>query len=349
MKTKIVGLFLICMAPLLLCSQTFDYGDAPEGVLAYPNTSIIGQFPTCKTIGPSGWVQHANFGAFFLSAFDQEADGNAGFCPAFPSYDMDECFNDGDAGLVIPQPFTIVNGQVLPCPASTGTSLGGTCQTITWGPDIDIRVINLMPNNAIGFVNVIIDWNQNGGWGDITTCPQGTVPEHVTFNFPVPNGFSGLLSLLGPASFTSGPTTGFFWARFTISEKPVQNNWPGDGTFEDGESEDYLLQLSDSVIRINEIPDFGMIPLKVSPNPLEQNSSIEFILLQEGKVKVEIVDMQGKTVETIEEQQMSRGRQIIQLNEFPENGISLRNGIYLIRVFFNDRFAGFAKAVVVKQ
>ncbi|NLX14324.1 MAG: hypothetical protein GXY44_11810 [Phycisphaerales bacterium] len=30
-----------------------EYGDAPEGVLAYPASGIIGQFPTCKNVGPA--------------------------------------------------------------------------------------------------------------------------------------------------------------------------------------------------------------------------------------------------------------------------------------------------------
>jgi hypothetical protein len=45
--------------------QQLDFGDAPEGALAYPATGIIGMFPTCRTVGPASWIQHTNFGAWF--------------------------------------------------------------------------------------------------------------------------------------------------------------------------------------------------------------------------------------------------------------------------------------------
>jgi len=239
MKTKLLLFCILAMFPSLLFAQ-YDFGDAPEGVLAYPLSGQNGLFPTCKTVGPNGWVQHMNFGAFFFSV-DLEIDGNQGLCPNFSPYDLDECYADVDAGLVIPQPFTIVGGKVVTCPASLGTSLGPVCTTVSWGNNIDINVQNLMPSQATGYVNVLIDWNQNGEWGDSITCPQGTVSEHVLVNHQVLNPYTGLLSASGPPPFTTGPTTGYFWSRFSISEKPVIVNWEGGGNFEDGESEDYLI------------------------------------------------------------------------------------------------------------
>jgi hypothetical protein len=252
MKTKSFLPLLLLFSPALVFAQgSREFGDAPEGVLAYPATGLTGAFPTCKTVLVAGFVQHFNFGAYFLT-FDLESDGNQSLCPGFAPYDHDECFADGDAGLVIPQPFTIVGGRVVPCPASAGQSLGQTCQPVSWGPMIDINVTNLMPNQAIGYVNVLIDWNQDGDWGDVTNCTHVTAPEHVLINFPVPNGFTGLLSTLMPPSFVAGPNTGFVWARFTVSELMVIPNWNGEGSFEDGESEDYLLYVGDY--------DFGDAP-----------------------------------------------------------------------------------------
>ncbi|MCX6245025.1 MAG: GEVED domain-containing protein [Bacteroidetes bacterium] len=245
MKTKIYLLLLLMFSSAQVFAQgSKDYGDAPEGVLAYPATGMIGKFPTCMNVALAGFVRHSNFGAFFL-AVDLEQEGNQGLCPGFNPYDKDECFNDNDAGLVIPQPFTINGTTVVPCPASAGQTLGPICDTIKWGSMIDINVTNNMPNMAIGFVNVLIDWSQNGSWGDIENCTHSLAPEHVLLNFPVPNGYTGLLSMLGPPTFISGPNTGFVWARFTISEQMVQPNWKGEGYFEDGESEDYLLYVGD--------------------------------------------------------------------------------------------------------
>lgn len=232
----------------LLNAQQLDFGDAPEGVVAYPQTGTVGMFPTCISVGPNLWIQHGNFGAFFLPAVDFEADGNGGLCPQFAPYDADECFMDGDAGLIIPQPYTVAGAvpSVIPCLNSQGSSLGLVCTQAAWGPDIDILVVNNMPNNTTGYVNVLFDWDLNGFWAGASTCPGGQLaPEHVLVNFPVPNGFGGLLSTLNPGPFLIGPNAGFVWARFTITEIPVQLPWTGNGIFEDGETEDYLIFIGD--------------------------------------------------------------------------------------------------------
>ncbi len=236
-----------------------DFGDAPEGGLAYPAFGVPGQFPTCQFIGPAGSVQHTNFGAFFGSLVDFEADGNAGLCGSaacFPPYDQDECFRDlnGDAGLLFPEPFTIDAAlSVLPCPNSLGTPLGDVCQFASWGANVDIYVTNNMPNGTIGYANLLVDWNMDGQWGGSMGCPAYpgiAAPEHALVNFPVPNpspnGYSGRLSQLFPPNFLIGPKAGYAWARFTISEQQVPANWDGSGAFEDGESEDYLLQIADA-------------------------------------------------------------------------------------------------------
>jgi len=229
-----------------------EYGDAPEGsnAIAYPATGVTGSFPTCKTIGPAGWIQHTNFGAWFGPSFDLELDGNAGLCPfgCFPPYDQDECFADGDAGLIVPLPYTIDAAlNVVPCPqCSSGTPLGDTCQTALWGTNIDIDVHNHMPSQTIGYVNLLIDWNQDGKWSGSSNCPTAATPEHVLVNFPVPNPYDGPLSGLMPfgAGFLIGPNLGYVWARFTITEQPVPvPDWNGEGSFEDGETEDYLLEI----------------------------------------------------------------------------------------------------------
>jgi hypothetical protein len=100
-----------------------------------------------------------------------------------------------------------------------------------------------MPGGTTGYVNVLMDWDQNGMWGGGSTCPWGFAPEHVLRDFPVPNGFAGPLSILGPPPFLTGPNSGYVWTRFTITEFPVGPGWPGEGMFEDGESEDYLLHI----------------------------------------------------------------------------------------------------------
>ena len=233
--------------------QALEYGDAPEGGVAYPGTpSTPGQFPTCITVGaPASYVQHGLGWAHFTvpgapqAAWDPEPDGNAGLCPTcFPTYDDDECYLDGDAGLMFPEPYTIIgpvgSETVVKCPnAATGTALGAVNQTAVWAVDVDIWVVNNMP--VVGYVNVLMDWNQNGVWTD--------PGEHVLVDFVVPLGYNGPLSALGPPSFTIGPNGGYVWSRFSVTEKSVGGaGWDGSGVFEDGESEDYLLWIEDPVI-----------------------------------------------------------------------------------------------------
>ncbi|MBN2357235.1 hypothetical protein JXO59_14055, partial [candidate division KSB1 bacterium] len=85
-KIFVVMLF----AGLLMCvqegraQQDYDFGDAPEGVVAYPAAGTIGSFPTCVTVTLGGWIQHglgwAYFGPFPVTpglGWDAEPDGNA--------------------------------------------------------------------------------------------------------------------------------------------------------------------------------------------------------------------------------------------------------------------------------
>ncbi|MBN2171263.1 MAG: hypothetical protein JW819_08090 [Candidatus Krumholzibacteriota bacterium] len=244
-----VALLALVAAPAIAQDEG-EWGDAPEGAMAYPSLGIIGNFPTCQNVGPANFIYHgALCWAFFGPSCDFEMEGNAGNCPAWPPYDADECFADMDAGLIMPPAYTIVpvgaSLVVTPCTAATGF-IDQFCAPGIWGGNIDIQVTNNMPVD--GVVNVLFDWDQNGAWGGQSQCPGGVpAPEHVLVNFAVPMGFAGPLSLLGPPNFVIGPNPGYIWARFTISELPVQLPWDGSGGFEDGETEDYLIWVWDGV------------------------------------------------------------------------------------------------------
>jgi uncharacterized repeat protein (TIGR01451 family) len=178
---------------------------------------------------------------------DLEYEGNEDWCPTcFPPYDQDECFNDSDAGLMMPEAFTIDStGSVTPCLNTTsgGTPLGSTCQIAAWGTNVDIRVINRRDDGAIVFANVLMDWNQDGQWGGSSVCRGLGAMERVLFNFPIPNGYDGPLSALGPPNFLIGPNVGYVWARFSITERRLLSTWDGSGSYLDGETEDYLLKI----------------------------------------------------------------------------------------------------------
>lgn len=263
--------------------QSLEFGDAPEGALAYPGLGTIGAFPTCMNVPVAGWVQHTNFGAWLGPQFDFEPEGNAGLCPLFTpnAYDSDECFMDGDAGLLAPSAFTIAGPAgsevVAPCPnvMPPPLLLGNICQAAAWGQNLDIELHNHMPSATTGYLNILMDWNQDGRWAGASTCRSGTaVPEHMLANLPVPNPFDGPLSALLPedATFTVGPQSGCVWSRFSITEAPVALGWDGSGAFEDGETEDYLLCIGPGEL------DFGDAPDPFYPTLVASNGARHLIL-----------------------------------------------------------------------
>ncbi len=253
MHKKLICLMAI-LGMMIIFQNSFaqdpEYGDAPEGAPVYPGSGVTGSFPTCVNTGPAGWVQHNMSMAWFGPLADPEPEGNAGLCPIFNpnQYNADECFSDGDAGLLFPPAFTIQgpvgSEAVVGCTAQSGF-IGTTCRTANWGVDIDIDVTNNMPNQVPGYVNVLVDWNQDGLWNGSSNCPGAVAPEHILVDFPIPNTYSGPLSGLTPPAFLIGPNAGYVWVRFTISEQPVNtSDWDGSFLFEDGETEDYLLAVA---------------------------------------------------------------------------------------------------------
>jgi len=80
-----------------------------------------------------------------------------------------------------------------------------------------------------------MDWDQNGAWVTLRTC---------LVNFIVPPLYIGPLSALLPPNFVIGPNAGLSGHDFPLLEMPVPLDWTGEGVFEDGETEDYLLLIN---------------------------------------------------------------------------------------------------------
>lgn len=239
----------------------YDFGDAPEDALAYPASGVIGKFPTCPDDGPAGFVRHANNGRTYLgNSVDYETDGNGGRCPTFSPdlYDQDETGADGDCG-VDQGLYTIRDSGgtpvVVPLLPDYIDSLGSKCEIGKWGTNLDLWYYTENPEGS--YVNVLIDWNQDGEWGGEDSCtPSGvSTPERVLRNFHNPDG-NGFLSFWHPPDFKIGPNPGYVWARFTITEEELPWNWNGEGDFANGETEDHLLLVGDAPLRL----DFGDLP-----------------------------------------------------------------------------------------
>ncbi|MBN1893087.1 T9SS type A sorting domain-containing protein [bacterium] len=239
-----------------------EYGDAPEGALAYPPLGVMGNFPTCRSATVGTYIEHGNRGwLFFGRSVDHESDGNGGFCPAFnpDKYNQDETSGDGDCGIDV-KAYTIQgpvgSETVVPIIPSYAGPLGKPCEMANWGSHINLWWDNGTTEEA--YINILFDWNQDGMWGGQETCPAGyAAPEHVMQNFPVPAATNGYLSVLSPPSFRIGPKTGYIWARFTITPERINPPWDGSGIFSDGETEDHLILISDEE-RV--LMDFGDAP-----------------------------------------------------------------------------------------
>ena len=311
-----------------------EFGDAPEGATAYPN-GIMGSFPTCQTVGPAGFVKHLPITAPHLAYFgpmsEDENDGNAGTCPTFNPYDLDECFQDGDAGLLMPAAYTMQANVPVPCTAQPG-SLKAACQTAVWGTHIDIDVTNNMGSDAL--VNVLVDWNGDGQWTGSSNCPTGPAVEHVLVDWPVPSGFAGPLSALAPPGFLVGPNQDYAWARFTVSDAPVGQDWDGSGTFEDGETEDYLLLVIDPATSVESLTTTAAeYRLHESvPNPASRGTTIRFDLPAASHVSLRVYDIAGRLVRSLVDQPREAGRHRVVWDGRSDAGLDAGGGVYFYRL-----------------
>lgn len=313
-----------------------DYGDAPEGVLAYPSSGVFGQFPTCQNVGPADTEVHhiVSDSLFFGNTVDFEQDGNWTWCPTFPPYDADECWNTPDAGLLFPPPYTISAGSVVQCSATQPACLGPGCTVAFWGGSVDITVTNNTASEA--YVNVLMDWNQDGMWAGGSTCPPGNTPEHILNNLVVPAFFSGPISWLGAPPFRLGSDQGFVWARFTVSDQGVGFGWDGAATFLEGETEDYLLCVDANPTDVGDL-DVGariletrLVPGK--PNPFRSETTFRAEIAVRGKISVDVYDVTGRRV-----RELFEGERVVGSHDFVWDGRDAKGrqvsaGVYFVRM-----------------
>lgn len=261
-----------------------DFGDAPEGIDAYPG--IPGNFPTClapggtgtqelacpaisTAPGPTGYVSHFyEPDGFWLGCtsgqpplgIDPEPDGKVApwtgggpapsACADIPTdcaeipwagfgWWQDECYGTDDAALAGATPFTA-------CVSSTVVFEAYNCQ------QVDREV----------FLNILVDWNQDGDWNDNFMCPGGA----CAYEWAVKNAVillpPGCNQVTSP-SFLAGPSPGHGWMRITLSSVPVGDDFPWNGTAQigelpGGETEDYPVDIEGDECDVYQ--DFGDAP-----------------------------------------------------------------------------------------
>lgn len=286
-----------------------DRGDAPEGFLRYPNAfGSDGRYPTCMVAaptstqdllggctalstppGPAGYVNHVHPGPPTPAAWlgcgnpgvDSEPDGKTNLQLYFgqvsgcdnltivdcndltigANYGQDECPGDGvDAGIDAPFVFP-------------------RCKPFTF----NYQAANASQTPVSMYLNVLVDWNDDGDWNDIDNCAfqGGCAPEWAVKNHPIllapgcntmaTPSFQTGLGLPDPLQTAQRPQ----WMRVTITFQPVTDEfpWAGSellpgGSFEGGETEDYVFyQETNETPCLDYYQDFGDAPEDMTAYP----------------------------------------------------------------------------------
>ena len=258
-----------------------DWGDAPEGVLAYPG--VIGKFPTCRANNLVG-TQELAPGCPPVSSppgptghvFHRQGQTIAG-----PNYWLG-CFSDalGPMGIdregegKVNEP-----AQGLSACASEPTDCVQAAFGLSWDQDecygdgsdaglVSPPTLTVCQPAALTFttylcdthekpvyLNVLVDMNHDGDWNDADLCaaPGGAGPcayewavKNVLITLP-----AGCATLTSPA-FLVGPAPGPAWLRLSLSSEPVFDDFPwagaaGHSGFLGGETEDYPVTIQQAV------------------------------------------------------------------------------------------------------
>ncbi len=244
-----------------------DLGDAPDSSTSWPGLTmtaypgVTAHFPTVYLEGspPYGPLHKRPRDMYYLGrwvSLENEADIGP---------DEDPTNNLGDTLGVIYVAGADDAVAAAPWPHRPGDLDGADdglrlplsmpdCQETT----LDYVVTVIDPSAQEVYVNVWCDWNRDGDWDDVLTCPDGeTVPEWAVRNdeplLPGPGEYvftSSPFKCWHPAGDESGP----IWVRISIAERPhlpfilIPGMAPGFegsgpmGGYEYGETEDYYIE-----------------------------------------------------------------------------------------------------------
>lgn len=237
--------------------RQFDFGDAPDntnhhgvGMEAY--AGISARFPTVfdpATGLPSGPIHRNPLGDAWLGSsfsLEQDADimpdddGLTNIDPPNNAADRDR----RDDGVIFP--IVLLAGQP-------------TCFTYLVSIPVGSAGLNR-------YVNVWLDWNRDGDWGDVFTvhnpndAPEWAVQNQlITAGFPSGNHLfaTPMFMVYQPANAENKP----IWMRISIAEQPAPQPADGRGPaagYELGETEDYYFFADDTTT--GKLYDFGDAP-----------------------------------------------------------------------------------------
>lgn len=190
-----------------------DYGDAPDGTRAGYENGAVGHFPTRAS---SDGVRVLNEREFWLgqpASLEDDADDSRD-PDGHPNLDRDR-----DDGLVA----MTLDRTGSPPRASITLDIG------TRGARRDL------------FLNVLVDLDQDGRWRD-----GGDVnPEWSVRNFAIALAEADRRTINREFAYASGARVpSAAWMRVLLTDQRVADDWDGRGVFENGEVEDYLVELA---------------------------------------------------------------------------------------------------------
>ena len=342
-----------------------DFGDAPEEIEAYPG--VIGNFPTClfdsgpgtqevrcdvgdgTAPGLTGFVRHlASAGSgnqiwlgCGVTAIDSEKDGKVSSAAASLSacdptvlvdcvettaggelFGQDECYGDLDSGLPL------------------GPETMARCSLAT----VEIQAFNCTDGTVNGYLNILVDWSQDGDWNDNVRCDEIAQCAHewAVKNKPIslPPGCTNFLS----PDFRVGPKIGTAWMRVTISVNPATDDFPWAGSkgmtsdaFRGGETEDYPVEIIPSLIDVPVHQDFGELRLAPPvPNPASGNVMLRYTLPTASHVRLDVVAPNGRLIRTLESGPRDPGEHVVDWSFRDQAGREVPAGVYLIRLRVGD-------------
>jgi hypothetical protein len=253
-----------------------DWGDAPEGVLAYPG--VIGKFPTCRQMNvvgtrelPAGCAAISTFPGITGHIFHRPSDTGLDYWLG--------CYSDA-----LGQPMGIdPDGEGKVNQPAQGNSVCGNlttdCVEAAYGLTFDqdecfgdgsdagvtssLEFMTCQPSTVtftthscataprVIVLNILLDLNHDGDWNDAVECAAGACAYEWTVKnqeITIPPGCGTLTS----PSFLAGPTPGPAWLRISITDFPVTDNYPwaggaGESGVIGGETEDYPAAIQQAV------------------------------------------------------------------------------------------------------
>jgi hypothetical protein len=341
-----------------------DFGDAPEEMPAY-STGLLGRFPTCISStppgtqeidcstamssppGPTGYVWHVTAATapnkIWLGCGlpgdpglgrDSENDGKVNidppfgfashcdpsvivdsFEPAWFNFGQDESYGTPDAGIASPVSFR----------ACTDTALVLTA----W---------NCGQGEVPAHLNVLVDWNGDGDWNDVTLCSKVGFcrPEWVAKNLPVTLA-PGCNTLQVPVKV--GERVGEAWMRVTLTPGTVLDDFPWNGSlgepnhnYPGGETEDYPVRIVPSLVGVIPATPGELEFAPPIPNPAHAGTTLRFALPKEGDVSLRAYDVTGRVVRVIAERRMAAGEQRMTWDFRDDQGHTVPTGLYLVKM-----------------